>query len=122
MAPPSDKPEPRLVALHRERQLARDHLGDGYAQGYLDAVELERRLESAERATTVAELRSLTEDLVVHPSSPGTAVLAAPARSNLPAVVAPPELRLSAVFSESRHTGRWTPGQVTHVRSLFASM
>lgn len=120
MADASDRPEPRLVALHRERQLARDHLADGYAKGYLEAAELERRLESAERATTIAELRALTEDLVVHPTAAGAMVAAG--RADLAPVVAPAELRLSAVFSESRHSGPWIPARVTHVRSLFASM
>lgn len=119
MSPPPGKPEPRLVALHRERQLARDHLADGYANGYLDAVELERRMELAEKAPTVAELRALTEDLVVHPDAEALTV-ASPASAAL--VTAPAELRLSAVFSESRQSGRWTPGRVTHVRSLFGSM
>ena len=109
------------MALHRERQLARDHLADGYAKGYLEAMELERRLESAERATSVAELRALTEDLVVHPTPSGAAALV-PQAASLPAVVAPAELKLSAVFSESKHTGPWTPARLTHVRSLFASM
>jgi hypothetical protein len=121
MSMPPQKPEPRLVALHRERQLARDHLADGYAKGYLDAIELERRLELAERAATVPELRALTDDLVVHPDTQALAPgPAAPPTAAL--VAAPPELRLSAIFSESRQSGRWTPGRVTHVRSLFGSM
>jgi hypothetical protein len=130
--PSADGPEPRLVALHRERQLARDHLGDGYARGYLDAVELERRLERAERATTVDELRTLTEDLVHHPAAPAGTGAVTPAVPRYPAftpayapvdlVAAPSELSLSAIFSESRHTGRWIPGRITHVRSLFAAM
>lgn len=128
MAPPPDppssgpRPEPRLVALHRERQLARDHLADGYGNGYLEATELERRLDLAERATSVAELRALTEDLVLHEPPPQQLERAATALATLPAEMAPAELRLSAMFSESRHNGRWTPGRVTHVRSLFASM
>jgi hypothetical protein len=110
-------PEPALVALHRERQLTRDHLTEGYAQGYLEGNELERRLELAERASTLEELRGLTTDLVAHP--PAIAVRPASASRSLAPV--PDEVKLSAVFSELHKTGPWTLGRTTVVRSLFAS-
>jgi hypothetical protein len=113
VAIPPKAPEPTLVALHRERQLTRDHLTDGYAKGYLEAPELERRLERAEHASSLEELRALTADLVTHPPAPR------PAPTALARV--PDEVRLSAVFSELHKTGPWTLGRTTHVRSLFAS-
>jgi hypothetical protein len=106
------------VALHRERQVTRDHLTDGYARGYLEANELESRLERAERATTLEELRALTGDLVAQPPGLLDARPPAPARDLAPL---PDEVKLSAVFSELHKTGPWTLGRTTVVRSLFAS-
>ncbi len=117
MGKPPERPEPLLVALHRERQLTRDHLGDGYAKGYLEGPELERRLELAERATSLEELRTLTADLVAHPP-------ARPASESLPTrelATVPEEVKVSAVFSELHKAGPWRLGRKTLVRSLFAS-
>jgi hypothetical protein len=121
--PAPETPEPRLVALFRERQLAREHLSDGYAKGYLDAIELERRLEKAEHAKSIEELHELTGDLVHHdrPATAGARV-AVPALALVPAGAVPGELRLSSVFSETRQRGVWTPGRLTHARCLFGAM
>ena len=52
-----------IRAGDREREKAADQLGSALAQGYLDMVEYETRLQAAFAAQTAAELRALVADL-----------------------------------------------------------
>lgn len=56
---------PTLRAGDRERETTADLLGQALAQGYLDMVEYEARLQSVYDATATPDLRQLTADLPV---------------------------------------------------------
>ena len=110
-------PEPLPIALSAERDRTIDELSLRFAHDALSMEELERRLELAYRATTVADLRALTADL-------------APAAANVPApVTAPGALagefiergRLLSIMSDTKRRGPWAVPHRMEVVSVMAS-
>ena len=81
-----------LVALRDRREQVISRLSDGYARDLFDVEELERRLDLAHGARSVADLDQLVADL--GEPGPGTAKAGAPPRGA-------PALRVS---SESSRT------------------
>lgn len=101
-----------LRALRDEQEAARERIGAAYAEGLIDADELDRRLELLEGATSLAEMRPLVADLGGEPL--------AVAR---PTALAVPETHdaIKAIFSETARRGAWRPARDNDVRSIFAS-
>ena len=92
-----------LVALrdHREQVIAR--LSDGYAQDLFDVDELERRLDLAHAARTVAELDALVADLGAAPTT--ALVVAGPTAIDDPTRA--DDKRLRVVLGSVERRGRW---------------
>jgi len=94
--------------LKREREETRALLADGYAQDHIDQDELERRLDLAETAATVEELRVLTSEL--RPME--TALV--PVRASTPEYI---PVTLGAL----ERAGAWQVSPRTKLRVLFGS-
>jgi hypothetical protein len=111
--PSSPHPERRLelqpalpFADARERLI--EELSLQFASDNLSIEELELRMERAYKATTVAELQSLTADL------PQLGTAAVPARVPQPieqAMLAPERERVLSLMSETRRRGVWAVPQ-----------
>ena len=110
-------PEPLPVALNAERERTIDELSLRFAHDALSLEELERRLELAYRAASVAELRALTADLSPPPSA-------------VPARVAPPGAltgefeergRMLSIMSDSKRRGPWVVPHHMELVSVMAS-
>jgi hypothetical protein len=83
-----------LVALRDRREQVIVRISECFASDVLEVDELERRLDLAHRATTLAELEALVADLAPAPSAASTALAVAPS-------VAPP-VAYSAIDDPSR--------------------
>lgn len=110
----SDEPVD-LRALRDEREAARDRIGSAYAEGLLDADELDRRMEALESATTRDEVRRLVADV-----GGGTIAAAKPSAIAVRDEVAGHEM-IKAVFAETTRRGAWKPALTNDVKSIFAS-
>ncbi len=66
--------QPTLRASDRDREVVRDVLGEGYAEGRLTHVEHLERLDAVNAARTLGDLVGLVDDLVVAGKVSGTAV------------------------------------------------
>lgn len=102
--------------LQREQEQARTLLGEAYAQDWIDQGELDHRLDRVERATTVAELRALTEDI-----RPAESTALVPAGSAAPAPAGPASTTIGATFSAVERGGAWKVPASARVRVLFGS-
>jgi cell wall-active antibiotic response 4TMS protein YvqF len=108
-----------LVALEGARVVARERLGNGYADDLIDADELDRRLDALERAATHTEISVLVEDL----AAPQVALVPnATAVELVPAESVAASQRIKAWFSETKRVGRWMPAQVNEVQAVCASV
>lgn len=91
-----------LVALRDRREQVIARLSESYAQDLYDVDELDRRLDLAHAARTVADLDALVADL----GAPSTAlVVAAPRAIDDPTRVDRKKLR--AIMSSIERRGRW---------------
>jgi hypothetical protein len=104
-----------LRALRDEREAARDRIGSAYAEGLLDADELDRRMEALESASTHAEVRRLVADI-----GGGPMVSAKPSAIAVRDDVAGHDM-IKAVFAETTRRGAWRPALTNDVKSIFAS-
>jgi Cell wall-active antibiotics response 4TMS YvqF len=108
-----------LVALERARVVARERLGNGYAEDLIDADELDQRLDALESAGTHAEIATLVDDL----AAPQVAMVpVASAIELVPIDAVAPSQRIKAWFSETKRIGRWMPAQVNEVQAIAASV
>jgi uncharacterized protein DUF1707 len=106
-----------LVALRDKREQVIARLSDGYAQELFDVDELERRLDLAHAARTVAELDKLIADL-----APAAATALVPAVSQ--AFDDPHRVqtkRQRVIMSSIEKRGRWSVPRVLHLRVLWGS-
>ena len=94
--------------LKREREETRALLADGYAQDHIDQDELERRLELAETAATVEELRALTTEL-------------RPIETGLVPVRVTEQERIPVTFGALERAGAWEVAPRTRLRVVFGS-
>ena len=95
-----------LVALRDRREQVISRLSDGYARDIFDVDELERRLDLAHGARTVAELDALIADLAPA-TSPSTAlVVASPTAIDDPNRLDTKRQRV--VMSSIERRGRWS--------------
>ena len=108
-----------LVALRDRREQVITRLSEGYAEDFIDLEELERRLDVAHSARTVAELEALIADLVpVAAQSGSTAlVVAGPTAIDDPSRARTKKLRV--VMSSIERRGRWTVPQELEVRAFW---
>jgi hypothetical protein len=115
-----------LVALRDRREQVISRLSDGYARDLIDVDELERRLDLAHGAHSVAELDPLVADL--HPpgpddpapSAPSTAlVVAGPTAIDDPARAETKRLRV--IMSAVERRGRWTVPRSLDLRVLWGN-
>jgi hypothetical protein len=110
-----------LVHIRAARERTIELLSAQYANDYIDVDELERRVEKAEHATTVAELDALTADLVpIEQAAPVTALANVPRSTTLVrAEDVPKSKRLLAFFGGTNRKGHWTVPRKLHVSTVF---
>jgi hypothetical protein len=109
-----------LVALERARAIARERVGDGYANDLLDADELDRRLDALEHAATASEIARLVDDLAAP-------IAVADALGDDSVALVPIDSvaltgSIHALFAETKRAGPWTPARATAVSAVFASV
>lgn len=96
-----------LVAVRDRREQVISRLSDGYARDLIDVDELERRLDLAHGAHSLAELDPLVADL----GDPAPAASTALVRTG-PTAIDDPERadtkRLRVIMSAIERRGRWT--------------
>jgi Domain of unknown function (DUF1707) len=108
---------PTSLATHRERAI--ELLSIHFAHDRLSMDELDRRLERAYAATSVADLDALTADL----PNTGSAVVASP-RDAAPMLLEDAEEagRIWALFSETRRGGLWAVPSQLEVRATMSNL
>ncbi len=113
-------PEPlRPVPLEQTRERVIAELCRGFAEEHLEADELQSRLDGAQRATTLDELRALVADLptVVPPSAP------APAAAGTVQVAHPSQVAeqqfVVAVMGGATRRGAWSPPRQLNVIAVM---
>ena len=109
-----------LVALRDRRDHVIARISDCYANDLLEIDELERRLDLAHGARTLAELDALVADLGLVDTSPAGSVTLVPAASV--AIDAPNRAareRLRVMFSAVERRGRWIVPSGLQLRVLF---
>ena len=109
-------PEPLPVPLNAERERTIDELSVRFAHDALSIEELERRLELAYRATSVAELRALTADLV-----PATAAPVPNAATGALTGEFVERGRMLSIMSDSKRRGPWVVPHRMELVSVMAS-
>lgn len=107
------------MSLELEREHTVQVLCRWYAQDHLTTEELESRLEAAYRATTLAELQSLTAGL---PAELVGGSQGAPAYDPVHGAVTSPRGRILCIFAQKRKRGEWEPATHTSVDAAFGSL
>ena len=106
-----------LVALRDRREQVITHLSDGYAQDLFDVDELERRLDLAHGARSVAELDALVADLA--PVTTTALVVAGPTAIDDPNRLAAKKQRV--IMSSVERRGRWSVPKALDLRVLWGN-
>ena len=110
--------EPPPISLNAARERVIDALSNHFAQDDISLDELERRLERAYKANTIAELDQLTADLRAAPATDSPRM---PARVPVnPAPIALEHERIVSVMSESKRAGLWVVPQELDVVSFMS--
>jgi hypothetical protein len=122
----ADAPPTNLIALRDGKRQAEALISSRYAEGLIDADELERRLELVQDAETMAALERLIVDLVEPGTAPSTALMipSAPSPSGNQDALArlddiAPQRQFTALFSSVEQAGRWTPARHNRVVDVF---
>lgn len=90
-----------LVALRDRREQVIARLTESFANDLFDVDELDRRIDRAQRATTLVELEDLLEDL-----APATALVPTPTEQAL--AEWPDKRTMRAILGGIEKKGRWT--------------
>jgi hypothetical protein len=108
-----------LLALRDRREQVITRLSEGYAEDVFDVDELERRLDLAHGAGSVAELDALIADLA--PSAPTSTalVVAGPTAIDDPSRADAKKLRV--IMSSIERRGRWTVPRSLDLRVLWGN-
>ena len=106
-----------LVALRDRREQVITHLSDGYAQDLFDVDELERRLDLAHGARSLAELEALVADLA--PATTTALVVAAPTAIDDPTRLATKKQRV--IMSSVERRGRWSVPRTLDLRVFWGN-
>jgi hypothetical protein len=108
-----------LVALRDRREQVIARIAECFATDVLEVDELERRLDLAHRATTLAELEALVVDLA--PTAPSTALVVAPS-----VVIDDPSRadhkRLRVVMGSVARRGAWTVPRRLDARVFWGNL
>jgi hypothetical protein len=116
---PAGVTEQPPISLNQARERVVENLSTYFAQDHISLEELERRLERAYKATSIADLDALTADLRYGASaSASQAVIPAPAKP-LPAFT-PDHERILSIMSESKRTGLWAVPQELDVVAIMS--
>lgn len=106
-----------LVALRDRREQVIARLSEAYAQDLYDVEELDRRLDLAHGALTVADLDALVADL----GAPSTALVPA-----VPQAIDDPtrqeRRKIRAIMSSFEREGRWVVPRTMHARAFWGSV
>jgi hypothetical protein len=108
-----------LVALRDRRELVITRLSEGYAQDMFDVDELERRLDVAHGARTVAELDALIADLA--PAEPSSTALVVAGPKAIDDPTRADTKRLRVIMSSIERRGRWTVPRSLDLRVLWGN-
>jgi len=100
-----------LVAIRDRREQVIARLGECYATGVLEVEELERRLDRAHGARTLAELEVLVADLAL-----ATTALVPTASHAIDDPARAARTQLSVIFGSVDRTGRWSVPRVLRLR------
>jgi hypothetical protein len=107
-----------LVVLRDRREQVIHRLSEGYAQDLFDIDELERRLDLAHGARSVAELDALLADL-----APSSSTALVPVGRTAPAVIEDPERaerhKVRVMLSAVERRGRWSVPKRLDLRVLW---
>jgi hypothetical protein len=106
-----------VVSMEQARDRAIDVLSNQFAHDAISLEELERRLELAYRASSVAELRALTSDLETAPESGS---LPARAGAPVPAALAPDQESVTSIMTETTRRGVWAAPQRLDVTAVMS--
>ena len=106
-----------LVALRDRREQVISRLSDGYARDLYDVDELERRLDIAHGARSVAELDALISDFGDAPAASTALVPAGPTAIDDPTRADAQKLRV--IMSAVERRGRWTVPRELDLRVLW---
>jgi len=111
------RPEPlHPVPLEQTRERTIAELCRGFAQEHIDADQLQSRLDEAQRASTVDELRALVVDIpAVHAPEP---VASAGTQLAHPSQVSPQQT-IVAVMAGATRKGAWTPSRQLNVIAVM---
>jgi hypothetical protein len=109
-----------LVALRDRREQVIQRLSDGYAQDLFDVDELERRLDGAHGARSLAELDALIADLEAAPPTTTALAVVAPRAIDDPNRVA--RKKMNVVMSSLERRGRWSVPRAMVVRSMWGNV
>jgi hypothetical protein len=110
-----------LVALRDRREHVIARLSDAYAGDVVDIDELDRRLDLAHAASTVAELDALIADLAPSQASSSTALVpVGPLAIDDP--TRPAEKRLRVIMGNVERRGRWVVAREHTVRVLWGNV
>jgi hypothetical protein len=110
-----------LVALRDRREQVITRVSEGYAQDLFDVDELERRLDLAHGARSIAELEALVGDLTTTAPPPTTTalVVAGPTAIDDPHRL---ETKLQRVIMSSvERRGRWSVPRALELRVLWGN-
>lgn len=108
-----------LVALRDRREQVITRLSDGYAQDVFDIDELERRLDLAHGASSIAELEALIADLAPHSGASTALVVAGPTAIDDPD--RPSAKKLRVILSSVERRGRWSVPRTLDLRVLWGN-
>jgi hypothetical protein len=108
-----------LVALRDRREQVITRLSEGYAEDVFDVDELERRLDLAHGARSVAELDALLADLAPVTASSTALVIAGPAAIDDPNRLDAKKQRV--VLSSIERRGRWAVPRKLDLRVLWGN-
>ena len=110
--------EPPPISLNAARERVIEALSNHFAQDDLSLEELERRLERAYKANTIAELDQLTADLRLAPAADSPKL---PARASVNAApIALEHERIVSIMSESKRAGLWAVPQELDLLALMS--
>ena len=107
------------MALRDRREQVISRLSDGYARDLIDVDELERRLDLAHGARSVAELEALVADLEPGPSPSTALVRAGPTAIDDPTRA--DTRRMRVIMSSIERRGRWTVPRSLDLRVLWGN-
>lgn len=112
--------EPQSATGPSQREQTIQVLCEHFAQDTLTLEEFERRVDLANRASTVDQLRALLADLPITPLVP-VEERPAPAARPLPSEV-PAAQTLVAIMGGVERKGRWVPARVTRVLAFWGGV